>query len=253
LTHCTRNAYVDRHFEGRISPRDERVLREHLPTCDGCRAYYERHLVLSQLDPTSLSGEERIARGLGIGIERPRATRLLALSGALVAAAAAVFLYVHGRAAVPDHGEAFEARGNVVQPASRIFVYDVPPGAAPSLARESVGAGDELAFAYENGAGKSRLMVFGVDEHMHVYWFYPAYESPADDPVAVPIESDSQRHELPDAVRQRFDGATLQVRALFLDTPLPVRQVEALLESHPNGPLPLQGVIESSTSLTILR
>jgi hypothetical protein len=258
VTACTLRAHIDRHFEGTLSPRDERAMREHLPTCDACRSYYERHLVLSQLDPTALSAEERIARGLGLG-RRPWALRLTTLrhsprravvTAGIVAAAAAIMLFVHKSPPSYD----FEARGNVVQPPlSRVFVYDVPPDVPPSLAVDSVGARDELAFAYENGAGKSRLMVFGVDEHNHVYWFYPAYQRQNEDPVAIPIETDSRRHELPDAVRHQFDGNHLSIHALFLDAPVPVHQVEALLESHPTGPLPLQGVIESSTSLTIVR
>jgi hypothetical protein len=256
VTFCTWRPHIDRHFEGEISPREERALREHLPACEACRSYYDRRLVLSRLDPTSLSSEERIARGLGLGsavgrnLWRPRWPRLLPLGAPLVAAAAAVLIFVHGK----SRSGGIESRGNLLPvPESRVFVYDVPPDATPSLAVDSVGARDELAFAYENGAGKSRLLVFGVDEHRHVYWFYPAYESPAQDPVAIPIETDPRRHELPFAVRHSFDGARLSVRALFLDAPVPVRQIEALLESHPTGPLPLPGVIESSTSFTIVR
>jgi hypothetical protein len=249
VTPCTLRAHIDRHFEGTLSPKDEHALFEHLPSCEGCREYYDRHLLLARLDPEALSGEARLARGLGIGLGRPRSVRWLAFAP-LVAAAAAILLFVHGRTAAPD----FKARGNVVEaPPSRVFVYDVPPDASPSLAVDSVGARDELAFAYENGANKSRLMVFGVDEHNHVYWFYPAYQRPDEDPVAIPIEADSRRHELPDAVRHHFDGSHLTIHALFLDAPVAVRQVEALLESHPTGPLPLPGVLESSTSLTIVR
>jgi hypothetical protein len=257
VTPCMLRAHIDRHFDGTLSPEGERVMREHLPTCDACRKYYERHLLLARLDPSALSGEERIARGLGLG-RRASWTRGLPLATAVIAAAAVIVLFVHRSSpsspSLSPSRPDFEARGNVLEaPLSRVFVYDVPPDAAPSLAVDSVGASDELAFAYENGGGKSRLMVFGVDEHNHVYWFYPAYQHPDENPVAIPIENDSRRHELPDAVRHHFDGVHLSVRALFLDAPLPVRQVEALLESHPTGPLPLQGVIESSTSLTIVR
>jgi hypothetical protein len=243
---CRLQAHVDRHFEGTIAPADERVMREHLSGCPACRTHYERHLVLSQLDPAALPAEERMARGLGIG--RRRRARVLPFVAASVAAAAAVALFLRGSS--PTDG--FEARGNVVlPPPSRIYVYDVPPGGAPALAGPSVSAHDELAFAYENGAGRSRLMVFGVDEHGDVYWFYPAYTSDREDPVAIPIETDSRRHDLPDAVRHHFDGGHLSVRALFLDAPVSVHQVEALLATHPTGPLPLSGVSESSTSLTI--
>ncbi len=246
MSTCRLRAHVDRHFDGNISARDERAMREHLPGCDSCRWYYGRHLVLSRLDPRALTGEDRVARGLGLG--RPRTPRVLPFTAA-VAVAATVALIAHQRS--PTAG--FEARGKVAPtPASRIVVYDVPPNGAPSRASESIGPRDALAFAYENGAGKKRLMVFGADEHGHVYWFYPAYEREDEDPRAIPIEADARRHDLPDAVSHSFDGARLSVRALFLDAPASVRQIEALLQRHPTGPLPLAGAIESDVSFTIV-
>jgi MFS transporter, DHA1 family, tetracycline resistance protein len=59
-------ALVERHFAGTISQVEERSMRPHLPACESCRTYYERHLVLSRLDPDALAAEERLGRGLGI-------------------------------------------------------------------------------------------------------------------------------------------------------------------------------------------
>ena len=118
-------------------------------------------------------------------------------------------------------------------------------------ATRSIG-GDELAFAYENGPGKTRLAVFGVeDANRRVYWYYPAWTQPDEDPVAIPVETDGRRHELPDAVRQVFDGPLLEIHALFLDAPLSVRRIEALFEEHPAGPLPIPGAVESVTTLSV--
>jgi MFS family permease len=61
---------VERHFAGTILPVEERSLRPHLPGCDPCRDYYERHLVLARLDPEALSAQERLARGLGLRARR---------------------------------------------------------------------------------------------------------------------------------------------------------------------------------------
>ncbi|MDP9151215.1 MAG: hypothetical protein M3O36_14905 [Myxococcota bacterium] len=244
---CRLRADVDRHFAGKLSPRGERAMREHLPTCASCNRHYGRHLMLSSLDPTALPSEERIARGLGLW--RWQLTRVPVLAAPIVLAAAAIVLFVHTRSPTA----AFQARGEVKEPpASRIVVYEVPPEGKPSLARESLGSRDALAFAYENGGGKKRLMVFGVDEHGHVYWFYPSYAREDEDPQAIPIAADARRHELPDAVSHRFDGARLSVRAVFLDAPVSVHKIEALLESHPAGPLPLEGAIENDTSFRIV-
>lgn len=244
---CSHRGHVDRHFEGTLSPADERAMREHLPACAACHAHYERWLLFSKLDPAALPAERRIARGLGL--ERRSLSRLVPL-GAVTVLAAAAALALWARAGSDTSG--FVARGPALgAPTSRVFVYDVRPGAPPALAEGTVGRRDELAFAYENVAAKNRLMIFGVDEHRHVYWFYPAWTSAAEDPVAIAIESDGRRHELPEAVRQDFDGKQLAIRALFLDAPVSVRSVEALVRQHPSGSLPIPGAVETSTDFAV--
>ena len=246
---CPEEEKIDRHFEGAISASDERAMREHLPLCAACHAHYERWLLLSRLDPEALRPEVRIGRGLGLR-SRTRVIRPLgvALAATLVAAAAAVLLSVHSGGG----SLAFTARGGKPQiQFSRVFVYDVRPGKPAELASGTVARGDELAFAYENGAAKTRLMIFGVDEHRHVYWFYPAWVSETENPVAIPIERDALRHELPEAVRQKFDGARLEIRSLFVDTPVTVAQVEAMIQEDPARPLPIPGAIETPISFAV--
>ena len=249
MTPCPQRPSIARHFEGTISPEGERALREHLPLCAACHAHYERWLLLSRLDPEALSAETRISRGLGLG-RRPSTFRRFGMpaSATLVAAAAALLLWL--RATSEPNG--FTARGGG-PPAkvSRVFVYDVKPGKPAERASDSIGRGDELAFAYENGAAKNRIMVFGVDEHRHVYWFYPAWVNPSENPVAVPIEHDDRRHELPDAVRQDFDGSRLEIRSVFLDAPLAVAELEAMLRDHPVGPLPIEGAVEAAVPFAV--
>jgi Putative zinc-finger len=247
---CIERAFIGRHFAGTLSPSDERVMREHLPTCEPCRALYERHLLLARLDPEALPAQERIARGLGLSTARRRWPTLAAATAIAATAAAAVVLLV-ARGARDD---GFTSRGGAPAPSapeSRVFLYDVESRPRLLLAGDVVGRSDELALAYENRLAKKRLMVFGVDEHRHVYWFYPAWENEAEDPVAVPIAADTGRHELPEAVRHAFDGRTLEVHAVFVDSPFSVRQVEALVAARTPGPLPLPGSVESTTSLQI--
>jgi|CZKU01.1.fsa_nt_gi hypothetical protein len=247
MNDCTMRVQVDRHFAGTISPEAERSMREHVPACDSCRDLYRRHLLLGRLDPKALSPDERIARGLGLRT-RPKvvAMRLGVVTAA--AAAAALLLRVHPAA------DGFSSRGNIgaLSPrACRVFVYDVHSGSPPAPAGSVLQNGDELAFAYENGAAKRRLAVFGVDEHAHVYWFHPAWTREADDPVAIPIELDDKRHELPEAVLQRFDGERLEIRSVFVDEPISVRQIEALVRRNPQGALPLPGAVETSLTLAV--
>jgi hypothetical protein len=249
MNECTMRTHIDQHFAGRIAPDAERAMREHMPTCAACRDLYRRHLLLARLDPDALSSEERIARGLGLRTAPGVVTRPLGLTLAAAAAAALVLLRVHAGAT-----DGFSSRGRVVAPArvSRVIAYDVRRGFAPAPAAEVLQNGDELAFAYENGAAKRRLAVFGVDEHGHVYWFHPAWTRETDDPVAIPIELDDTRHELPEAVLQHFDGRRLEIRSVFVDEPISVRQIEGLLRDNPYGPLPLPGAVETSLTLSVL-
>jgi hypothetical protein len=245
---CTQSALVDQHFAGTIAPDRERAMREHLGTCPSCRDLYRRRLLLARLDPQALPSEERIARGLGLRSGRGAGVVRL---GIVIAAAAAIALLVRAHPGM----DGFTARGGGSPtpggPASRVFVYDVRDGMAPALAESTVRTGDELAFSYENGGARRRLLVFGVDEHQHVYWFHPAWTSNEDDPVAIPIEQDAERHELPEAIRQHLDGGRLQIRSVFVDDPLSVRQIEALLRQSPSGPLPIPGAIETSLVLVV--
>jgi hypothetical protein len=249
MTGCNEVARVDRHFEGTLPPDSERAMRDHLPGCPTCHARYQRWLLLARLDPGVLPAEERIARGLGLRrgavVVRPFG---VAAAATLVAAAAALLFWVRSASELPG----FTARGGTPRSSvSRVFVYDVRPGRPAALASDSIARGDELAFAYENGAARDRLMIFGVDEHRHVYWFYPAWVSAAESPIAIPIEHDSLRHELPEAVKHAFDGAHIEVRSLFVDAPVTVTQVEAMLRDNPAGPLPIPGAVETAASFAV--
>jgi hypothetical protein len=200
-----------------------------------------------------LPPEERVARGLGLRAgSSPSALgelRAIGSVGLLAAAVAAFVLLV--RAHTASDGFTSRGTGAFAPPAPQVFVYDVRQGASPTPAGDALQAGDELAFAYENPSAKRRLLVFGVDEHGRVYWFHPAWTRDTDDPVAVPIETDGARHELPEAIRQPFDGARLEIRSVFVDEPVSVRRVEALLQQNPHGPLPIPGAIETSRTLRV--
>jgi len=245
-TPCSERHNVDRHFAGTIHPDAERVLREHLPACAECTRYYERHLLLSKLDPTSLDPKARLAQGLGLRPPKPAPWAFGA--GALgLAAAAAVALFVLS----PSLNTGFSARGTGAPPDPvHLSVFRLERGAAVAV-RDRIDAADELAFTYENGAGKQRLMIFGVDEHRHVYWFYPAWQDPASDPAAIAISPGARPQELREAVAHAFDGQHLTLHAIFTDEPLTVREVERRLS---RGATPLSaGALEQTMALSVER
>jgi hypothetical protein len=248
MSTCRERALIDRHFAGTISSRDERSIRAHLLACDACRVYYGRSHLLSRLDPTAVRPEERIGRALGL-VSRPS---IWPYVGPLLAAAACVALWASGAMRTPSATDGFASRGTATAEApSHVLVYRATERGAPTRAGTSIGAHDELAFAYENGAAKARLMIFGTDEHARVYWFYPAWTQPEENPVAVPIATDKARHELPDAIGHDFGGRQLVIHSLFVDSAPSVREVEALLRAHPSGALPIDGAMETTTSFIV--
>jgi hypothetical protein len=230
MTRCPTQRLVDRHFAGRIRPAEERRLRQHLPGCQTCTRYYERHRLLAVLDPSALPAEERLARG--IGLAHPlrswpaTAFRPPMLLAAVAATAAAIGLLAVQRL---DPADGFTARGAAIEE-PRVRAYRVAAGSNPVELGETMAPGDELAFEYDNPGGRRYLLIFGVDEHRHVYWYHPAWVDLESTPAAVPISAG--RQELPEAVAHELDGVELTLVAVFVDEMLTVREVEAGLEKR---------------------
>jgi hypothetical protein len=267
------------HFAGAGAPASEQEMRAHLPLCDACHAYYEQHLLLSTLDPAGLPRELRLARGLGLRPARaPGHVSLawLGLSGA--AFAALVIVYAGGSLSrrgggdgaptAPAASDSVAARGGPASVAAartpEVQIYRFAPGAragAAERAGDVVHAGDELAFAYRNPAGKGRLLVFAVDEHGHIYWYHPGWSDAAANPTAVRISAEPGLHELPAAVLHKFDGERIMIHALFTDRELSVRQVESAVTaaaardpaSGVSAPLALPGATDVVHPLRIVR
>lgn len=242
---CLERGLVDAHFEGRISPKDERSMRAHVTTCSRCSKHYERHLLLAELDPTALTPEDRIARGLGLDSPAPAASKLK-LVATVFAIAAAIFLVLRFSGALVQKDTSEIASRGGLQTRSTIGVYRIAKTneqLTTTMSRE-----DELAFTYDNGADKTHLMIFGVDEGGRVYWFYPAWTSETDEPTAIPIEKGHGRHELLEAIKHRYQGSRLTVHGLFLDRAMTVREVESLLKK---GSLDVPGAVDEVIILEI--
>jgi len=215
-------------------------MREHLPACASCRRRYDRHLLLARLDPRALPAEQRLAVGLGFRAA-PAAWKRRMLTFALPVAVAAVIALVVVRPRGSDDAGGFTARGPAA-PApivARFWTYQVNPGGPPHLLDRQIGTGDYLAFAYSNPAGRPFVMIFGVDEHRHVYWFHPAWRVGEPPPAAVRAAAGPGPFELPEAVRHHTDGRQLTVYALLSRQRIDVETVEATIRrAGATGPLP---------------
>lgn len=225
-TGCRAISDVDRHFAGKLHPDEERRLRGHLPECDACHRRYRRHLLWAKYDPRALSPQERLGRGLGLRL-LARARWLSPRTLAPALAIATVLLWFAARPNQP--APEFQARGATAS-APEFWAFRIARGETAPLG-EALADEDELAFAYfvpaEADAAKY-LLVFGVDEHRHVYWYHPAWIEADAAPSSVPVSVG--RHELPEAVAHDFDGRELTLYAVFAADPVSVRDVESAIK-----------------------
>lgn len=249
MTECLMSALVDAHFAGSIDEARERKLRAHLNDCDRCRERYKRRLLLAKLDPHALGASERIGRPLGLRTSRSSSRPSILIGVVAVAAAAAIALFVASK----PTDEGFAARGSITETApGGVQVFRAQPGGAPTPVEGSIRRGDELAFSYENRTGRPHLLVFGVDEHGHVFWYHPAWTNPAQDPAAIPALTDGRRHELKEAISHSLDGDKLEIHTLFSDRALTVKEVERIVAGRP-APLALSvpGATDYRVSFTV--
>jgi hypothetical protein len=222
-------------------------MRAHLGACASCRRHYDRQLMLASLDPRGRKAKERIARGLGLRSEtrsRARFTAWIA-AGALVPVAAGLLLFVVRRETGPSSAtfvrEEPTPRGAPAPTAESpaVWVYRVARDGTVGLAEGTIRADDELAFAYSNTAGWPFLLIFGLDEHRHVYWFHPAWRVGEPAPAAVHASPGPGPFELPEAIRHHTDGRRLTVYALLSRQRIDVSTVEAAIRhAGAAGPLP---------------
>lgn len=244
---CAESPLVDHHFSGRIHPRDEQRLRTHLPGCSTCRERYERHLLLARLDPRAPDARTRLARGLGLDARAPAAPWRLALVPVAVACLALLMVRIPWTGTTTgDDGFTARGAGNAVADA-RLRVYAVEPGGHTTLLGPTLRPDQELAFSFRNPDAHRFLMVFARDSAGRVYWYHPSWTDPASNPSAVPILPSEDPRELPEAISHALTPGPLSLHAVFLDAPLTVRDMEALLAKDSSLESVLPSGADSST------
>lgn len=218
---CPSRRLVDGHFRRAIAPRREAQLRAHLGACESCHRRYERYLLLAQLDRSIASAEDRLAYGLGLAPRGRAWSRPMAVAVGLATVLVALWLW-------PAAQPAYVARGGrTMDPDQVLYVYRIASGCAlQPVVNGLISNGDELAFAYRNRAGWSRLLVYAVDGAGRIYWYHPGWADATAAPVAVRIEAGSGRHELPEAIAQPLPHGPVEIHAVFTDDAVSVQSIE---------------------------
>jgi hypothetical protein len=156
----------------------------------------------------------------------------------------------------PSQAPEFVARGTSDwSGAPHLMIYRLGPNHPPELVGGVINRSDELAFAYTNPQGLEHLMIFGVDEHRHMYWYHPAWSNEGENPVGIAVATGPEVHELAEAVSQRLDGRILRIIGLFTRDNISVKQVERVVNEAPAGavnfPQSLDGALQIETVLEV--
>jgi hypothetical protein len=206
------------------------------------------------LEALETSGDARARERLGRAIFASRRPRQAWRAGGAVGLAAACAAFVLWVVRPP---EPFRARGSgaelpVAAAAARtptLAIYRVQQEGGVRRAGHVVNAGEGLAFTYLNAPADPYryLMVFGRDAAGRVFWFWPAWQSSADDPASLPIRASPEPVELGDSVRHSLTGGPLTIVALFSRQPHRVGEVEAALAGGGRGLAGLEGHVWTET------
>lgn len=182
---------------------------------------------------------------------------LVARSAAMVAVAALLAMgFIVTRPALPamPGGGQVGSSSEGVASTELLRVYRIRTGLPPELVKGELRAVDELVFTYENVAGKKWLLIYGVDEHGHVYWFHPRGTGTDAGLAAVPALAGVGPHELTEPVSNALDGKKLTLHGVFSDERLTVKRVESLLRGRgPDEPLSLPGAITTLHSVKVTK
>lgn len=229
MMHSLHRSRIDRYFGGNLPAASAAAMFRRLWQCASCRAEYRRHLLLERLRPEGgaeaaearLWSTIRASAGVAPSGAAPRSRRAWG-AALLVAGAAAAFTLAPHRTAEPV---ARGGSGVALRPS--LHLYRSAGGERAEPLAGTLRGGDGVLVAYSNPSPNlGFLMCFAVDGAGRVYWYYPAYEHPGENPAAVPIRKGVTGVELGEEIRHPFQPGPLRFFALFLPAPLHVLDVE---------------------------
>lgn len=246
---ATQRDHIEAHFHLRVLIDEERSMRAHLLTCQPCRQYYRRQLLLNRLIPNAPGAEQRLAKGLGLPpkttnpgttlwqrwSQRIRSPRPLAFS-ALGMAVCAVFAGATRLTTTPATLQARGASQAGVKDTPTLIIYRLNDGQQVAPVAEHISGSDELAFAYVNPTEYRRLFVFARDSVGNLHWYFPSSGTQG---VRVAAH-DATLHELPEAIRHTLARGSANIYGVFADESISRADLERLAAKVGLGPLPLR-------------
>ncbi len=188
--------------------------------------------------PSPLGEDEFVARVLAAlpaaAAPRPSWRRVVSWSAPLAAAAVIVFVLA---TRPPVREDAPVARGSRDVAAKWCEVAVARPEGVQFLADDAhVPADASLAFRVRHGGPEPAwLGIFAVTEAGRVAWYYPAYESAADDPVTVRLPAARDAQLLSQRVRLPLGEGRVRIVCWKADREWRVRKADAIVERASRG------------------
>ena len=241
MIHLFHKRQIDHYFGSASALVAPAGLLQRTWRCPACRLRYERHLLLERALPDGRSrGEDRLWRSIiasagvaaaGAGSKTsPR--RFLRPAVLIASGALALALLVSRRPDTRPESPPPVARGEmaVAKTSPTLHLFRTAGEHETELVDRSIRANDGILFAYSNPrADLNYLMVFAVDAHGGVHWYYPAYERPGKNPPAARIRTGAVGVELGEEIRHPFQPGPLRMFALFLPRPMFVDEIERMV------------------------
>jgi hypothetical protein len=153
---------------------------------------------------------------------------------AAAAAALMIALPVGNRGSAEDD-PSFVARGSDRRDANRWISLEVlhiaEDGGRYARVAGTIEADEPLVFSVKNNVASPYrfLMVFGVQSTGAIYWYYPAYTAPGQNPKSVGIGASAEFQPLGEEIRHQLSPGWLLIVALFTEKPVDVETVERLV------------------------
>jgi hypothetical protein len=224
-----------------LPPEQLRRIEKHLEVCGACAARVVRlgelcSDIAAEVPQPAWDVAEHVAgvmARLDRPIEAPRRARWLAVTGAVLAAAAAVLLFNARRA--PSE---YSARGAAVASSlSRdvgVQLYAQEAELRPLGSGSSIATKSALTAGLRNlGNQRAHLLLFAIDAQQTVHWIAPEFTAPGSDPEATTIAAATGERLLPTAaVFDDLAPGPLRVVGVITATPKHVSQVEQLSASQ---------------------
>lgn len=159
----------------------------------------------------------------------------------------------------------FTARGADIEVEGRwvsISVFRALDNEQYKKVDKSIRSDDALAFSYTNGGDYpyDYLMIFAVDTHGEVFWYYPAYEDESTNPLSIDIRPSAEPIPLKEQVRHELNGGKIRIFALFSKEALDVRGVEQIISEDYSDPgdlterneLSIDGTVQQSYLFSVI-